>query len=411
MSRVLADLLGAKEPDFSFRLKKLETQAGFPRADIRLSLDIQQKVRTKFESLKLDPKSTTGLELYRALEVKLMQDDKTVREVLGLNEASSEHDMLAAVQKLLAKETAKHKVFAVKQVVVRNILKKLKPKATMKALGYRSMDSMFKHEPVAQLVAATEMLETAEWHKARFEAYKKLRASDFELRMVQFYVPTGKKWPELADRYTRTHHHTIVTVAELGGVLLLPSNTILPAETILTVLIGLRAVNDIRSLSTLLKLQQVRPDFGDAFLKHLVEDYHLDFGIFSEQKPWSLAHWFYSSGRASYHLEEFGPHLQADDFYRHDTHATLAGLHDALRFWQGSSMLAHLDGRLPISFNALDVALGVCNGLSYANRVVHYMRESLERELTAAYMQVDSMQAKLAETLSAQLVPEYEFDM
>ena len=60
MSRVLADILGARNPEFSFGLRKLESIAGLPRADIRLMLDVQQKARDKIMMLGFDPKATTG---------------------------------------------------------------------------------------------------------------------------------------------------------------------------------------------------------------------------------------------------------------------------------------------------------------------------------------------------------------
>lgn len=388
----------------------MEALAGFPRADIKLALEVQQKVREKLVALGLDPKSTTGTELYRALEIKLVQDEQTVRRYFGLDDNSAEEDMLLAVQAYLKKETNKQKVFVIKQMALRNILKKLKPKATMKTLGYRSMDSMFKHEPIVQLLAATQMVEDREWQTARLEAYKKLQSCDFELRNIQYLVPTGKKWPELAYRITHTHHNTIITVAELGGVVLLPTRTSLPAITILTSLLGLRAANDIRYLSSILKLQQVRPDFGNIVSENVKNETSFKLDFIDQNISWRLVHWFYNSRHATFHPETFEPHLQRDDFFRHDTHLALADMHETLKFWQGSTMLAFLENDTPISLNVLDVAIGVCNKLDYANRAVHFMRESLGRELIARYLNKDTLQTRLAETLGTNLVPEYEFD-
>ena len=410
MSRVLADILGARNPEFSFGLRKLESIAGLPRADIRLMLDVQQKARDKIMMLGFDPKATTGAELYHALEKKLLDDEQTVRKVLGLNFASTEIEMLDSIQDYLKKETGNRKVFVVKQMVLRSILKKLKPKATMKILGYRSMDSMFKHESIIQLLAATEMIENDAWHRARLEAYKKLKSFDFELRSIQIVTPSGKKWPDIARNFTQSHHHAIITVRELGGIILLPTTVNLPAITILTTLLGLRAANEIRSLSSILKLQQVRNDFGEIVVQNIKNEAMCDFELIGQKLPWSLLHWFYDSRHATFHPEMFEPHLQKDDFYRHDTHLALSKMHQTLSFWRDSTSLAFLEGSNPVSLNILDVALGVCNKLTFAHRAVHHMRESLSRELMAYYLNAEQVQIRLADIIGTQLVPQYEFE-
>src|ERR1035437_5403585 len=202
MSRVLAELLGANEPSFFMGLRQMERAAGNPGADIRLVLQIEHEVRAKIALLGLDPHGTTAVELFRALEEKLKSDEQAVRAALHVAEDTDVFDLLTTVQRYVTHETTGHKLFAVKASAMKTLLKKLKPKMTMKALGYRSMDSMFKHEAVASLLLATHLCEDEAWQKARLVAYTKLQAKDFELRDVSIVIPSGKKWPELARRYT-----------------------------------------------------------------------------------------------------------------------------------------------------------------------------------------------------------------
>ncbi len=409
MSRVLADLLGVG-PKFRLGLQQLEKSSGMPRADIRLVDEINREVRAKLLLLRLDPKGTTGQELYRALAEKLKSDEKLVREALGLVADATNQDILQAVQLFLSKETASYTIFAVKPTVLRSILKKLKPKVTMKALGYRSMDSMFKHEPILQLMAATMMIESAEWHKARLAAYAKLKPSNFELRKVSYSMPLTKKWPELASKYTAAQRHNMLVVPEAGGVVFLPVETELPGLTILSIVMGLQALADIRSRSALLKLQQVQPDFGETFRVIAEREPMTDVTFGGQQLSWRFVHWFYGSVHSPEHPEIFEPHLQPDDFAQHDPHATLVGLNDALQFWQNSHVLGMLDGSDVVSFNIFDVALGVCNGLGYDQRFLHNMRDALGREVVARYLHGGNLQAMLEDTLGKQLTPEFEFD-
>ncbi len=410
MSRVLADILGANESAFRLGLQQLERAAGMPRADIRLQAEVQREVRAKVAELGLDPSATTGHELFRALEERLKTDEVLVRQALGLEETAPTTSLLARVQRYLTTESSGYTVFAVKPTVMRAVLKKLKPKATMKALGYRSMESMFKHEPIAQLLAATQIVEDAAWQKARLDAYGKLQSSNFELRKVSYVVPTTKRWPDLARTYTGRYKHNIIVVTELGGVVMLPLEAELPGLAIVTILLGLQALGDIRSRSALLKLQQVRPDFGAIFRSATEREPMTDVEFGNNKLSWRSVHWFYGSSHAPYHPELFEPHLQPEDFQSHDVHNSLSQLNQALEFWRGGQLLAMLDGRETVSLNVLDVALGVCNGVEYASRFAHNMREALGRELLARYMHHDNLRLRLEDTLARQLAPDVTFD-
>jgi len=410
MSRVLAELLGAEEPAFRLGLRRLEETTGLPSYDIRLTVEIEREVREKMRTLGLDPAVTTAEELYHALGERLRKDEATIRSALRLEADSSVNDLLQAVRSFLEKETVGKEVFAIKPTVMRALLKKLKPKATMKALGYRSMDSMFKHESVLELLVATQLIEDDAWQNARLETYKKLQSKDFELRKVSFEVPLTKKWPQIAEKYTAEHHHNLITVAEVGGVMLLPLQRDFPALAVLALVLGFRAFEEVRARSALLKLHQVEPTFSTVLYEAAHHEPMTEFVMNGHQLSWESVHWFYGSDAAPYHPEIFEPHLLPEDMKRHDYHASLAKLNDALSFWSGSHFLALFDQGSVVSLNILDVALGVCNGLAYGERMLHYMRESLGRELFARYLSHDVYHDALQDSLSGQLAPEFVFD-
>lgn len=404
MSRVLANILGSAEPAFRQQIDRLERAAGLPGADIRLMMHVTNETRGKIRQLGLDPHDTTGPELYSALQLRLKDDEARVREALGLQADSNPADILEAVGSYVAKQHLQ--TFVVKQSSMRALLKKLQPKATLKKLGYRSMDSMLKHEAPAQLLAAAKVLESHDWQQHRLEAYKKLAATDFETKAVSFYVPTSKQWPGVAAKYIAAHRHNILAVPELGTVVLLPLSHDLPGLAITTTMLAMESVNDMRSLGSYLKLQQVRPDYGKVFAEALVREPIVAADITGEPLPWKVVQWFYGHGHSAYHPEAFQPHVQPEDLSWHNAEDTLSQLHAALEFWQGSQLLALLDGPEPVSLNLLDVALSVCNGLDYSQRAVHHMRESLSRELLARYLHQENLQALLLGKLDAELAPE-----
>jgi hypothetical protein len=409
MSRVLAQLMGAAEPTFRSQLLQLEKAAGLPGADIRLMMEIVNETRNKIRELGLDPQDTTGKELYGALKNRLLQDEIQVRAGLNIRADNSPEAVLEAVRKKLDKLQLPTETFVVKQSVIRTMLKKLQPKQTMKKLGYRSLDSMIKHEPAAVVLAAAVMIESQEWQRKRLAAYKKLKSSDFEVRKASFFMPTTKHWPEVAAEYVAKTKHNILAVPELGAVVFVPMTHDLPGLAITTMLLAIDSVNDMRSLGSYLKLQQVRPDYGELFAAAIQNEPMTAAELVGQPLPWKMVQWFYGRGHSEYYPEAFEPHVQAEDLSWHDAETVLAELHPALEFWQGNQLLALVDGQHTVSLNMLDVALSVCNGLSYSDRVAHHMRLNLGRELMARYLHHDNLHALLLGQLDEQLAPELAY--
>ena len=401
--------MGVAEPALRAQLQQLEKAAGLPGADIRLMMEIIGQTRAKMRELGLDPHDTTGQELYASLQVRLRDDEARLRSGLGLADTASPSDVLEVVTKRLGKLPLPTQTFVVKQSVMRTLLKKLQPKNTMKKLGYRSMDSMLKHEPVAQLLAAASLLESREWNRRRFEAYRKLKSRDFEVKPAAFLMPTAKQWPVVAANFADQHKHNLLAVPELGTVIILPLERDLPGLAVTTFLLAMNSINDMRSLGSYLKLQQVRPDYGDVFASAIRSEPLTSAEVAGQPLPWKLIHWFYGQGHSPYHPEAFEPHVQPDDLAWHHGETVLAEQYPPLEFWVGNQILALLDGPHPVSLNMLDVALSVCNELDYGQRIVHHMRLGLGRELMARYLNHDNLQALLLGKLDEQLAPELSF--
>lgn len=407
MSKVLAQIMGAAEPAFRQQLMRLEQAAGLPGADIRLMMEVVNETRSKLRDLGLDPHDTTGPELYAALHTKLLRDEVQVRAALNMRADGSPQAVLEASKNYLSRMKLPSQTFVVKQSIMRSLLKKLQPKATMKQLGYRSLDSMVKHEPTALLLAAASIVESADWQQRRLEAYKKLRARDFEIRKVTFSLPTAKRWPEIAAEYTTKTKHNMLVVPELGSVVILPIEHDLPGLAITTLLLGVDSVNEMRALSSYLKLQQVKSEFGAVFTDALLHEPLTTAEFGGERLPWKALQWFYGRGHSQFFPDAFEPYVQPEDLSWHHAEDLLAELHPSLEFWQGSQLLALLDTNgHTVSLNMLDVALSVCNGLIYTQRIVQNMRISLSRELMARYLHHDNLHALLLGKLDAELVPE-----
>lgn len=403
MTRFLASVLGAKEPWFSQSVRRLEQAGGMPNADIQLTSEIKQRIRQKIIQLGLDPDDTTGPELYHALQQRLADDEKLARAALKIASNATAADVLAGVRDFLESYNMPKACFALKTSAAKRLLKKKVPKNVMKRLGYRSADSMLKNEPVLHLYAAATLLESASWNKALREAYRKAIASDFEVRPMQFALPKTKRWLKLAGSFVTQNRQPMLGFPELGAIVFLPADEQVDGLAITALMLGLNEANMLRSYSSFLKLQQVRPDFGAIVRDTCASEPQTGAELAGQPVPWRMIQRYYGQSDSAYHPEVFEPHVQREDLIWHQSEQALAGLEPALSFWQDTQFLAVLHEGQPVSLNALDSALSYCNQLPFSNRIVHFMRDNVWHELMARYLHQDNLEEAVHRQLGAGL--------
>lgn len=406
MTRYLSLALGAQQPLFGQSISELERASGRPSADIRLSSEVMQRVRLKVAELGLDPDDTTGPELYSALQQRLGQDEAKVREALGLSNDVTSTEVLAKVQKFINGHEAANACFAVKAAVAKKLLKKKIPKNAMKRLGYRSFDSMLKHESVAAILAAATMAETPAWHRSFRDQYAKLQPSDFEQRKITVVYPSSDRWNVLAEAFVGSTRHNILNFKELGAVVLLPMPAKVEGLAITSILLTLHYMNDIRTYSSYAKLQQVKPTFGKIIQQTAYAEPMTSAQLAGQTVPWKVIQRYYGQLKSAYHPEVFEPHVQPEDLQWHDGEKVLAHLQPALKFWEDTQYVCMLHDGEPVSLNILDVALGYCNHLLFADRIVHFVREHLWHELMSRYLHQENLEAAVHQQLSRELVDE-----
>lgn len=406
MTRVLSELLGAPEPMFRLNLAQLERAAGRPNTDIRLSSELNRLVQTKLHGLGLDPHDTTGPELYAMLGERLKADEARFRTAI-CNQASAAGDPIAHVAAALMSVITPKSCFALKAAIAKKLLRSLVPKRTMKALGYRSLDSMLKHEPVACLYAAAWLVESEQWLKRLVGAYQQLSAADFEDRALAIEHPTAGRWQALSDSVVATRKHHVLGFKELGSVVLLPLPLKQPPlATLTTAVLTLHAVNDIRVSSTFLKLHQVKPDFGVMVQRVVLGEPVVATRLLERAVPWQIIQRYYARFAGSLRTDIFEPHIQPEDLCWHSVEKVLASIEPTLEFWRSTAHLALLHKRQPVSFNLTDALLSHCNQLPFENRLVQYFRRSLLAELMLRYMNHDRLEQTVLQQLQNELVAE-----
>ncbi len=391
---------------FHQRLNRLEAASGHQSTDIRLAAEIERAARAKLRELGLNPQDTTGMELYEALQQRVRDDDArlagTLRRKYGDDAA-----LHGSISRALSDLPIPKQVFALKPAVGKRLLKKMPPKQTVKALGYRSFDSLVRREPVLAVIAAAWLLESASWRKSMLDTYKKLTAADFEIRNLAVLAPDTKHWHELAETIVARKKHNIVALKEWGAVVVLPFPPVTPpAVTLTTLLIALHDMNEVRSCSTFLKLCQVRPDFG-ALLQAVVTDQPaLSAELLDGAVPWHIIQRYYARFASRFREDLFEPHIQREDLSWHSVEKAISFIEPSMEFWHHTATLGMIDGHRPVSFNIIDAALNLCNGLPYQHRIVHYFQNSLWSELVIRYLKHDNVEQAVVGGLESQLAEE-----
>lgn len=405
MTRVLSDIFGTSEHHLRVGLNNLERASGGGSADVRLTASVLQASKAKLRDLGLDPHDTTGEELYSALKQRLVSDDE--RLSLALKTAANSDDVVAGVAHALRTADVSRTSFSLKTTVLRSLLKKQPPKRVMKQLGYRSLDSMLKHEQPANLLAAAWLVEASTWQKSFRDSYRKLTAADFETRPIAINTPDTPRWQKLAAAVVEQHKHNVIALKELGTIVLLPLSGDLPdAVTIATLTLSLHSMNEIRAASTYLKLCQVKPEFGREVQEVVADEPKLNAELLDRPVSWQMLQRYFARFTDAFRAELFEPHVQAEDLSWHDVEAVLEGIEPSLTFWRGTEHLAMVYDHSPVSFNIADVALAACNNLPYQSRVVHYLQNSLWHELLLQYLQHERVEQTVLGHLQTELVTE-----
>jgi hypothetical protein len=411
MTKFLSEALEAKEPYFRHGLRRLEAANGNPSSDIHLTSEIIQANQTKLKQLQLDPKDTTEKELYQALLQKAAQDDKVLTKhlrTLAATYVSAEADPVAGMIEAINRLDDSKRCYSLKTSRLKSMIRKNPPKRAMKSLGYRSLESMLKHESTILIMAAAWLSESQTWRKKLNEQYKKLGSADFEDRKIAVLSPTGPKWQKLSQAVVEESKNNILSFKELGAVVLLPLPSQVPAGAVtLSLALALSELNDIRACSTFLKLNQVRPDFGEIIVNLIDVEPELNSKLLDQPVPWNLIQRYYSRLDNSLKGEIFEPYIRLEDMVWHPIEETLSKIEKRLSFWQDSSYIAHLKNKQAISCNLLDVALNLCNSRTFETRVNHYFKRSLWHELLLRYFQHEPVE----QSLLSELTPDYAMEL
>jgi hypothetical protein len=381
MSKNLSQLLDEPEVVVESVVNKLEHISGWNGTDVRLLAGINNTARSKLSELKLDPDDTTGPELYHALLTKYAQDEAS----LGLN-----------TQDIIEKIVHAHKdfqVYALKQSVARELLRSHPPRKVMKALGYRSVDSMLKREDISTIYALLPKLELTRWQNVFEKDLSKVTPSDFETRDVEIVDISPERWSYFNSGSCA---HAVVLLGSVN----VNSKAAGKMELASTVT---QKINQLRATSALIKYRNVEPNFGKNLIDILKGAHQNPFKISILPISWQSIFHHYGLRSAAEHTEFFGPHLLHDDIKAHEPLKILAKISPAFRWWHDLEYVAKKTGEGIVSFNLADVVSNQKN--QYEHRNLNNFRKSLWHEFVNRYLAHPTVEQHFMQQLEPQPIP------
>lgn len=335
------------------------------------------------KNLGLDENDTTPRELYYALRHKASDTNKKFEEKLGINQEDSPEVVCQKMIKFVESLKIPNDVWAVKNPVVKRMLKKQPPKRLLKALGLRSIDSVLKRSQPGELLAMAYKSETPEWTKKMQQQLKSLSPTDFQTEKIHIFNADAAKAEKL--RKTALKDSNIITsICESGTILITPPPKRFELDTLGLALLLVHELHQLRVHSSYLRHISVKNDFGARLYR--AANSGLPGSIKDARIGWKQLHKHLNiNPRSIGKIEQ--PYLQPEDII---TSGPFELMEDSLadgKFWKDGSILFMKDNKNTASMHLMDVIINASNQFPYEKAANTYLKMYIWEDLGARYLQ------------------------
>jgi hypothetical protein len=412
MSKFLRDLLKAEEPLFSLALQQLERASGHHGTDTKLIGEIIKKTHESMSDLGLDHNDTTGKEFYLALVNRIEQDNERVARLVGGTDINNVRHMIPHMVRAVEKTKTPKSCWVLKRSVAKDLLRQMPPKKLMKHLGYRSLESMLKHEDIDEVYTALRFSEGGEWLNKYNELFKKITPSDFETRDIKIIVMDHDKYVDLATHFVEKKLHNITHTKEMGTIVVVPMHTEeMKGITLKSLPLMYHYINEIRLYSAFFKLKQVNHNFGETVVETLIADPGSASQMAGQNVHWRVIQRYFGKLADESHPEAFEPHVHPEDLHWRRAEELLYKLDPEMKFWQDKDYVGMMFDGAPVVLNLMDVSFSYSNEEPYEERLVYHFRESLWNEIFMRYMGHKNLENQILKQLDNDMIAPEELEV
>jgi hypothetical protein len=406
MSKLLRDLLSAQEPLFTQSLRELEIASGKKSIDLKLTAEIIEKTHVAVRSLGLDSNDTTDRELFHALEHRVAEHNKHLATSLGSSDDAPVKQIVPKLVELANQVKVPRQAWVLKKSVAKDLLREMPPKAMMKHLGYRSIESMFKNENFSEIYTALRFSEGDEWLNQYNTLFKaRISPSDFENRQIEIVIMDHDKWADITEHFVAKKKHNITHTKELGVIVVVPmKQTHMRGLSLKTLPLIFHYINEIRLYSAFFKLKSTEADFGQILSNTLIADTGTGATIAKFHIHWRVIQRYFGK-LGEQPPEVFQPHVQPEDLHWRRAAEVLYEVSPELKFWSDLEYVARVDkDSHPVAFNLFDVSFAYSNKEQFESRYFYHMREALWNEIFMRYMGEPVLKKQILQQLDNDMI-------
>ena len=392
MTKYYSEVLKIKDWELKRLIRQLESKTNNKGHDLHLFSEIKQDIYSKIKELNLDPFDSNSLEIYHALNIKLEELDRSLIKYLRTKAAhyiSSDGQLRDGLLLFLNDLTSGLKVLAIKKVFYKKYFKINPPKRTLRELGFRSIDSLIKKEPIELIVFSANIFESTSYLQKFYNHHKNLKITDFEERSIAFmeinprYQTIFKSILDYLNRdFIVSYETAAIIVANLD-------NTPKKGLTTKLLIEILDAILLLQSMTAYLKVSEFRNDFAARAIEIYEHEPYVNSALHQTKLPFKMIHKLSAKYRASLGLEL--PFI--DDFRLMDYKELLPSIIKEFNFFKNSDHLYYYDQNKSVSFNILDVATNLMNSSDFNNRSTKHLSRSLYQELMGRYLNKEHLEA------------------
>jgi hypothetical protein len=405
MAKYLRDLLDAEEPIFTLALQQLEKASGEKGIDARLIGEIIEKSHQCMRVLGLDPADSTAKEFYQALLSKVERDNDRVTKLIGGTDASDVRQLVPLMIKAAKSVGANMQCWVLKHSVAKELLHKMPPEKLMAHLGYKSIDSMLKNEPIDEIYTALRFSEGSDWLNTYNEMFKAITPSDFELRDINIIAMDHDKYVDMAEKFVKKKLHNITHTKELGVIVVVPMHQEkMKGITLKSLPLIFHYINEIRLYSSFFKLKQVSKNFGETVVNTLIADPGNASQMAGQYVHWRVIQRYFGKLKDEKHPEAFEPHVHPEDLHWRRAEELLSKLDPEMKFWEEKDYVALKFPEGPVALNLVDVSFAYSNEEPFESRYIYHFRESLWNEIFMRYMGEGNLEQQILGELDNDMI-------
>lgn len=388
MTKILREIIGAREPTFSTRINQLEQLTGKKTIDIELTANLLSGISDVTKKLNLDPYDTTPQELYASLVQKALEHDRMLRDsydgkISELIKRINRHEFMAQIP-------------VIKNSTLRKLLYDLPPKKVMSALMYRSVASMLKRSDIQQVIIGAFLLESVTWHRSFAKLIKTTcTISDISLSVPKLVVVS----PKLISNIEPPYNFPYVQLA--GLIPITTKTTNMPGGWLELSARATDGLFYVHQRGVYLKLFR----FERIIVKKMVDLTYVAPVSVSKigqvNVPWAAIYNYISRNINTFNSIDEST-VVADDFKWQGSIDLLRKVHQQMDFWTSTRISAKPTESRPVSLNISDIAFNALNGVSYDKRVNAHVSKFVLDELLSQYFSYSQEKNETLKSLGLQ---------